>query len=114
MPSGTNGVRYGAAAKTKAEAFAPASHISNCTTARDDLPVAGHCHAAALAPVWVPRVAHSAADEPSRAADSADGFRSSVDPAGDSDLAGRSCAYPAGDSDWAGRSYACPVADSDS
>jgi hypothetical protein len=85
MPSGTNAVRYGAAAKTKAEAFAPASHIPNRTTVRDDLPAAGHYHAAALAPVWVPRVAHSAADETSRAADSADGFRSSVGPADDSD-----------------------------
>src|SRR5437764_9909760 len=89
---------------------------SNRTTARGDLLAAVHYHAAALAlaPAWVLPVAHSAADEPSRAADSADGFRSSVGPADDSDLAGRSCAYPGGDSDWAGRSYACPVADSGS
>jgi hypothetical protein len=75
--------------KMKAETFRPRlSHFSaNSTTARDDLPAAAHYHAAALglAPVGVPRVAHSAADETSRAADSADGFRSSVGPADDSD-----------------------------
>ena len=114
-----NGVRHGAPQPNEGGGIRPRLSISansNRTTARGDLLAAVHYHAAALAlaPAWVLPVAHSAADEPSRAADSADGFRSSVGPADDSDLAGRSCAYPAGDSDWAGRSYACPVADSDS
>src|SRR5689334_7252713 len=114
MPSGKNGVRYGPQPKLRRRHSPPPLTFHNRTTARGDLLVAVHYHAAALALAWVLPVAHSVADEPSRVADSADGFRSSVGPADDSDLAGRSCAYPADGSDLAGRSYACPVADSDS
>jgi len=114
MPSGKNGVRYGPQPKLRRRHSPPPLTFHNRTNARGDLLAAVHCHAAALALAWVLPVAHSVADEPSRVADSADGFRSSVGPADDSDLAGRSCAYPADGSDWAGRSYACPVDDSDS
>src|SRR5690348_16114207 len=114
MPSGKNGVRYGPQPKLRRRHSPPPLTFHNRTTARGDLLAAVHYHAAALALAWVLPVAHSVADEPSRVADSADGFRSSVGPADDSDLAGRSYACPVADSDSDGRSGACPAADSGS